>query len=65
MEKWWISKRISFNDFKFFDKTSASGSGIQAMSNQQLANELDKPIIQNFKKEEFIHNLKTIFEVLI
>ena len=33
--------------------------------NQQLAEELHNPIIRKFKKEEFIHHLKTIFGVLI
>ena len=41
--------------YKFFDKKSAGledksteGGGIKSMSNQQLANELHKPIIGNF-----------------
>ena len=33
--------------FKFFDKQS-KGSGIKSMSNQQLANELHKPIVRKF-----------------
>ena len=46
--------------YKFFDKKS-KGSGIKSMPNQQLANELHKPIIKNiFKKEEFILHSKTI-----
>ena len=43
--------------FKFFDKKSTSladepakGSGIKSMSNQQLADELHKPIIKKIKK---------------
>ena len=56
--------------YKFFDKKSASvnkykGSGITNEPNYQLANELHKPIIRKFKKEEFIHLLETIFGVLI
>ena len=35
---------------KFFDKKS-KGSGIESMSNQQIANELRKPIIRKFKKK--------------
>ena len=49
--------------YKFFDKKS-SGSGIVNETNYQLANELQKPL-ENFKKENFIHLLETIFGVLI
>ena len=35
--------------YKFFDKKS-KGSGVNFMSNQQLANEFHKPIIRKFKK---------------
>ena len=35
--------------YKFFDKNSSgSGANMQAMSNEQLAKELHKPIIRNF-----------------
>ena len=51
--------------YKFFDKKS-KGSGIKSMPNQQLANELHKPIIRKiFKKEEFILHSKTIFGEMI
>ena len=53
--------------YKFFDKKS-KGSGIannEIKQNLQLAKELHKPIIRNFKKEQFILDLKTIFGVLI
>ena len=47
--------------FKFFDKTSASladksasGGAIKSIQNQNLANELHKPIIRKFKKSIFI-----------
>ena len=37
--------------YKFFDKKSAgSGANMQANPNKQLAKELHKPIIKNFKK---------------
>ena len=39
--------------YKFFDKKSASGSGVannEIKQNLQLAEELHKPIINNFKK---------------
>ena len=39
--------------YKFFDEKS-SGSGIANEPNYQLANELHKPIIKNFKKSLFI-----------
>ena len=35
--------------YKFFDKKS-KGSGINNLSNQQLLDELHKPIIRKFKK---------------
>ena len=56
---------------KIFHKKS-TGSGIknEIKQNQQLANELHKPIMRKLKKkkkkkEEFIHHLKTIFGVKI
>ena len=57
-------RRLASIVLKFFDKKS-SGSGIVNEPNYQLANELHKPIIRKFKKEEFIHLLETIFGVLI
>ena len=50
--------------YKFFDKKSKR-IGIANEPSYQLANELHKPIIRNFKKEKFIHRLETIFRVLI
>ena len=60
--------------YKFFDKKSASlpdksvsGGGVdnnEIKKNLQLAKELHKPIIRNFKKEQFILDLKTIFGVI-
>ena len=50
--------------YKFFDKKPAS-SGIKSIpQNQQLAEELHKPIIRKFKKEKYIQHLKTIFGAL-
>ena len=37
--------------YKFFDKKS-TGSGIKFMSNEQLADELHKPIIRKFKRRK-------------
>ena len=50
--------------YSFLNKKS-KGSGIKSMPNQQLANELHKPIIKNLNKEKCILLLKTIFGVLI
>ena len=53
--------------YKCFDKKS-TGSGVannEIKQNLQLAEELHKPIIRNFKKEQFIQDLKAIFGVLI
>ena len=59
---------------KFFDKTSASltdkyakGGGVnnEIKQNEQLAEELHKPIIKKLKREEFVLHLNTIFGVLI
>ena len=41
--------------YKFFDKKSASGSGVannEIKQNLQLAKELQKPIIRNFFKKK-------------
>ena len=43
--------------YNFFDKNS-SGSGIKSMPNQQLANELHKPIIKEFKKRKVYSSFK-------
>ena len=52
--------------YKFFDKKSTrSGANIPLEFNEQLAEELHKPIIRNFKKEQFILDLKIIFGELI
>ena len=50
--------------YKFFDKKPAGGT-IKFIQNQQLTNEIHKPIIRNFKKRKYIHHLKTIFGGLI
>ena len=46
--------------YKIFDKKSASlaGSGINSISNQQLADELDKPIIWKFKRRKVYSSFK-------
>ena len=49
--------------YKFFDKKS-KGSGVannMIKRNLQLVKELHKPIVRNFKKEQFILDLTTIF----
>ena len=63
--------------YKYFDSKVASpdkksvGSGAKRVNtkitpqNEQLAEELHKPIIRKFKKEKYIQHLKIIFAVLI
>ena len=47
--------------YKFFD-SKVSGSGAKlTLQNEQLAEELHKPIIKNLKKEKYIQHLKIIF----
>ena len=43
--------------YKFFDKKS-KGGGMKSMPNQQLANELHKPIIRKFKKRKVYSSFK-------
>ena len=51
--------------YKFFDKKS-SGSCVKLIpQNEQLANELHKPIIRKFEKRKYIQHLKIIFGLLI
>ena len=58
-------RRLASMVYNFFYKKTA-GSGVKSMpQNEQLAEELHKPIIKKFKKEKCIHNLKTVFGVLM
>ena len=43
--------------YNSFDKKSV-GNGIKSMSNQQLADELHKPIIRNFKRRKVYSSFK-------
>ena len=43
--------------YNFFDKKS-KGTGIKSMPNQELANELHKPIIRKFKKRKVYSSFK-------
>ena len=50
--------------YKFFDKKT--GGGIKYVpQNEQLAEELHKPILRKFKRRKCIQHSKTIFGVLI
>ena len=67
-----MSKRSCFYGLCFFNKKSVSladksakGSGVAMQQNEELPEELCKPIIKKIKKEEFILDLKIIFGVLI
>ena len=52
--------------YKFFDKKSkGSGVNIEVKHNEQLAEELHKPIIKNLKKEQSILDSNKIFGVMI
>ena len=44
--------------YKFFDKKSVKGIGINTISNQQLADELHKPIIRKFKRRKVYSSFK-------
>ena len=67
-------RELAFMVYKFFDKKTA-GSGLTRLANksaiksipqnEQLAEELRKPIIRKFKKKKYIQHLQTIFGVLI
>ena len=53
--------------YKYFDEKS-TGRGIKneiKQNQRQLVKELRKLIIRKLKKEKFIHQLKTMFGVLI
>ena len=43
--------------YKFFDK-KFTGSGLKLMSNQQLADEIHKPIIRRFKRRKVYSSFK-------
>ena len=43
--------------YKFFDKKSKS-SGIKSIPNQQLGDELHKPIIRKFKRQKVYSSFK-------
>ena len=61
-----FQRGLASMDYKVFDKeTSGSGVNNEIKQNKQLTEEVHKPIIRKFKKEEFILHLKTIFGVLI
>ena len=53
--------------YKFFDKKSSSNSGFAIKQNQQqLAEELNKPIIRKLKKRQvYSHHFIIIFAMLI
>ena len=55
-------RRLAYIVYKVFDKKSTGSSvNIPLEFNEQLAKELHKPIIRNFKKEQFILDLKSRF----
>ena len=57
---------LAYMVYKFFDKKSKGCDvNIEVKHNEQLAKELHKPIIRNFKKEQFVLDLELIFGELI
>ena len=53
-----------FTNF-FHKKSKGSGVNVGLKSNKQLTEELHNQLLETFKKEPFIQDLKTIFAVLI
>ena len=52
--------------YKFFDeKSKGSGVNVEVRHNEQLAEELHKPIIRNFKKGTVYSGFKVILGELI
>ena len=58
-------RRLASMAYKFFNKTSSGSGAAVTEPNYQLANELHRQILKNFRKEAFIHLLKTMFRDLI
>ena len=50
-------RRLASMVYKFFDKKS-KGSGAAMLQNEQLAEELDKPIIKKFKRRKVYSSFK-------
>ena len=48
--------------YKFFDKNFCKGSGINSVSNQQLADELHKAIVRKFKRKKVHLSFKEYLE---
>ena len=62
-------KELASMVYKFFDKKT-KGNGVTLANksipqNEQLAEELHKPIIRKFRKEKYIQHSKTIFGLQI
>ena len=54
-----LLRRLASMVYKFFDKRSkGSGVNVEATHNEQLAKELHKPIIRNFKKRTVYSGFK-------
>ena len=57
-------RRLASTVYIFFNKKS-KGSRIKSMSNQQLAEELDKPIIRKFKRRKVYCSFKTCLKTIL
>ena len=52
--------------YKYFGQKTLGGAvKNENMSNKELPEELDKPLLQNLKNERYAHLLQTIFGVMI
>ena len=57
-------RELASTVYQVFDKKS-KGSGIKSMSNQQLADDLHKPIIIKFKRRKVYSSFKVVAERFI
>ena len=59
-----MSKRINFYGLYFFDRKNSAGATAM-LQNEQSAEKFISHLLENFKKEKFIHHFMTIFGAVI
>ena len=59
-----FERRLASMVYIFFDK-KCKGSGVKSMSNQQLVEELHKPIIRKFKRLKVYCSFKTCLKTIL
>ena len=59
-----FERRLASMVYIFFDK-KCKGSGVKSMSNQQLVEELHKPIIRKFKRLKVYCSFKTCLKTML